>query len=462
MNKHYKALEFDKILLKLAEHTTFADARELALAAEPAEGLFEAQELMRETSDAHSLSGRFGSPAFGNIHNMNSSLRRAQAGAVLTTTELIRIAALLRSIQSVCDWRKRSAGVETVLDMRFNALSPQKYLENKISSTILSEDEIADHASPELYNIRRKIAAAENKIRERLDKAIHSVSMQKYLQESIITTRGGRFVIPVKAEFRSSIPGLVHDTSSSGSTVFIEPMSVVEANNEIRVLRSKEQAEIERILAELSAEAGAYADAVCSSYRILTELNVIFARSQLAYSMKASEPKLNADGRILLHKARHPLIDPDKVVPTEIELGINFDTLVITGPNTGGKTVSLKTIGLLSLMAMCGFMIPAGDNSEISVFNRILADIGDEQSIEQSLSTFSAHMTNIISILDEADDRSLVLIDELGSGTDPVEGAALATAILEQLRSQGAKIAATTHYAELKSFALDTAGVENG
>lgn len=462
MNKHYKALEFDKILLKLAEHTTFADARELALAAEPAEGLFEAQELMRETSDAHSLSGRFGSPAFGNIHNMNSSLRRAQAGAVLTTTELIRIAALLRSIQSVCDWRKRSAGVETVLDMRFNALSPQKYLENKISSTILSEDEIADHASPELYNIRRKIAAAENKIRERLDKAIHSVSMQKYLQESIITTRGGRFVIPVKAEFRSSIPGLVHDTSSSGSTVFIEPMSVVEANNEIRVLRSKEQAEIERILAELSAEAGAYADAVCSSYRILTELNVIFARSQLAYSMKASEPKLNADGRILLHKARHPLIDPDKVVPTEIELGINFDTLVITGPNTGGKTVSLKTIGLLSLMAMCGFMIPAGDNSEISVFNRILADIGDEQSIEQSLSTFSAHMTNIISILEEADDRSLVLIDELGSGTDPVEGAALATAILEQLRSQGAKIAATTHYAELKSFALDTAGVENG
>ena len=462
MNKHYKALEFDKILLKLAEHTTFADARELALAAEPAEGLFEAQELMRETSDAHSLSGRFGSPAFGNIHNMNSSLRRAQAGAVLTTTELIRIAALLRSIQSVCDWRKRSAGVETVLDMRFNALSPQKYLENKISSTILSEDEISDHASPELYNIRRKIAAAENKIRERLDKAIHSVSMQKYLQESIITTRGGRFVIPVKAEFRSSIPGLVHDTSSSGSTVFIEPMSVVEANNEIRVLRSKEQAEIERILAELSAEAGAYADAVCSSYRILTELNVIFARSQLAYSMKASEPKLNADGRILLHKARHPLIDPDKVVPTEIELGINFDTLVITGPNTGGKTVSLKTIGLLSLMAMCGFMIPAGDNSEISVFNRILADIGDEQSIEQSLSTFSAHMTNIISILDEADDRSLVLIDELGSGTDPVEGAALATAILEQLRSQGAKIAATTHYAELKSFALDTAGVENG
>ncbi len=462
MNKHFKALEFDKILLKLAEYTTFSDARELALATEPAEGLFEARELLNETSDAHSLSGRFGSPAFGNLHNMNSSLRRAEAGATLTTTELLRIAALLRSIQSVCDWRSRSAGVETVLDMRFNALSPQKYLENKISSAILSEEEIADHASTELFNIRRKISASENKIRERLDKAIHSASMQKYLQESIITTRGGRFVIPVKAEFRSNIPGLVHDTSSSGSTVFIEPMSVVEANNEIRVLRSKEQAEIERILAELSAEAGAYADPVCDSFRILTELNVIFARSQLAYSMKASIPKLNAEGKILLHKARHPLIDPQKVVPTDIELGINFDTLVITGPNTGGKTVSLKTVGLLTLMAMCGFMVPAGDNSELSVFDRILVDIGDEQSIEQSLSTFSAHMTNIISILKEANDKSLVLIDELGSGTDPIEGAALATAILEQLRTQGAKIAATTHYAELKSFALETTGVENG
>ena len=377
MNKHFKALEFDKILLKLAEYTTFSDARELALATEPAEGLFEARELLNETSDAHSLSGRFGSPAFGNLHNMNSSLRRAEAGATLTTTELLRIAALLRSIQSVCDWRSRSAGVETVLDMRFNALSPQKYLENKISSAILSEEEIADHASTELFNIRRKISASENKIRERLDKAIHSASMQKYLQESIITTRGGRFVIPVKAEFRSNIPGLVHDTSSSGSTVFIEPMSVVEANNEIRVLRSKEQAEIERILAELSAEAGAYADPVCDSFRILTELNVIFARSQLAYSMKASIPKLNAEGKILLHKARHPLIDPQKVVPTDIELGINFDTLVITGPNTGGKTVSLKTVGLLTLMAMCGFMVPAGDNSELSVFDSVLADIGD-------------------------------------------------------------------------------------
>lgn len=461
MNKNYKSLELDKILNKLAENTSFDDARELALSLEPSTGLFEAKELIKETSDAHMLIGRFGAPSFGNIHNMTNSLRRADAGAVLTTLELLRIAALLRVIRSVFEWREKSSSVETQLDLRFNALSPNKFLETKITSAILSEEEIADNASPELAAIRKKIAAASTKIRERLDKIIRSSSNQKYLQDSIVTIRGGRFVIPVKAEFRSAIPGLVHDTSSSGATVFIEPMSVVEANNDIRVLKSKEQAEIERILATLSAEVGAYADSVSRSFRILTELNVIFAKAHLAYSMKASVPILNDKGRIILKKARHPLIDKDKVVPTDIELGIKFDTLVVTGPNTGGKTVSLKTIGLLTLMAMCGLMIPAADNSELSVFDNVLADIGDEQSIEQSLSTFSAHMTNIIKILSSADEHSLVLIDELGAGTDPVEGAALATAILEQLRSQGAKIASTTHYAELKSYALDTDGVEN-
>lgn len=461
MNRDHNSLELNKILELLAGETTFVDARNMALETEVSTGLFEVRELLQETYDAHSLVGRFGAPAFGNIHNMSNALRRAEAGAVLTPLELMRCASLLRVIRVVLDWRAKSASVETALDRRFNALVPNKYLEMKISSAILSEEEIADNASPELAAIRKKIAAASARIRERLDKLIHSPSMQKYLQDSIVTIRGGRFVIPVKAEFRSSVAGLVHDTSASGATVFIEPMSVVEANNDIRILRSKEQAEIDRILAELSAEVGAYSDQTIRSYELLTELNVIFAKAHLAYKMKASMPVMNSDGRIKLSKARHPLIQADKVVPTDIELGGSFDTLVVTGPNTGGKTVALKTIGLLTLMAMCGLMIPAADNSELSVFDNILADIGDEQSIEQSLSTFSAHMTNIKRILECADDKSLVLIDELGAGTDPVEGAALAEAIIERLRFQGARIAATTHYAELKGYALDTAGVEN-
>ncbi len=461
MNKNFKSLELDKILEKLAEETSFEDARNMALNLEPSTGLFEANELLKETYDAHMLTGRFGSPAFGNLHNMTNALRRAEAGAVLTPLELLRTASLLKTIRTVYEWRDKSAGIETALDRRFNALSPNKYLENKITSSILSEDEISDNASPELLSIRKKITALSSKIREQLDKIIHSSSMQKYLQDSIVTIRSGRFVIPVKAEFRSSVPGLVHDTSSSGATVFVEPMSVVEANNDIRILRSREQAEIERILTNLSAEVGSYADSAAGSYHILTELNVIFAKAHLAYKMKASLPILNDEGRIHLKKARHPLIAAEKVVATDILLGTDYDTLIITGPNTGGKTVTLKTTGLLSLMAMCGMMIPAADNSELSVFENILADIGDEQSIEQSLSTFSAHMTNIINILKTADNKSLVLIDELGAGTDPVEGAALAMAIIEQLRTQGAKTASTTHYAELKSFALDTPGVEN-
>lgn len=461
MKKDHQALELDKVLSLLAEQTSFEDARQMALTLEPSEGLFEVKELLQETYDAHALAGRFGAPAFGNLHNMTNALRRAEAGAVLTTLELLRCAALLRVIRRVIEWRDKSASIETSLDRRFNALVPQKYLENKITSAILSEEEIADNASPELAGIRRKLAAAAAKVRDRLDSLIHSSSMQKYLQDSIVTIRSGRYVVPVKAEFRSAVSGLVHDTSASGATVFIEPMSVVEANNEIRILHAKEQTEIDRILAELSAELGACADSVCVSYHLLTELNVIFAKAHLAYKMKASLPLMNNQGHICLKKARHPLIPSEKVVPTDVELGIHFDTLVVTGPNTGGKTVSLKTIGLLSLMAMCGLMIPAADNSELSVFDRVLVDIGDEQSIEQSLSTFSAHITNIKRILDQADDKSLVLIDELGAGTDPVEGAALATAILEKLRQQGAKIASTTHYAELKSFALDTVGVEN-
>lgn len=461
-NKFYKCLELDKILLLLADETSIERSREAALALEPSSGLFEANELLAETNDAHMLVGRFGTPSFGTVRDMTNAIRRAQAGAVLNTLELLRIAEFLRVIRSLEEWRKKSASIETKLDMRFNMLAPNKYLEAKITTSILSEDEIADTASHNLQDIRRKISIASSKVRERLDKIIHSASYQKFLQDSIVTIRGGRFVIPVKAEFRSSVPGLVHDTSASGATVFIEPMGVVEANNDIRILRSKEQAEIERILANLSAEIGAYADSMCKSYDILVQLNLIFAKANLAYKMKATAPILNADGRIKIKKARHPLIDPEKVVATDIELGTSFDTLVITGPNTGGKTVTLKTIGLFSLMAMCGLMIPASDNSELSVFDDVLADIGDEQSIEQSLSTFSAHMTMIIQILKRANDRSLVLIDELGSGTDPAEGAALATAILERLRSMGVRLAATTHYDEIKRFALETNGVENG
>lgn len=461
-NKFYKCLELDKILLLLADETSIERSRELALALEPSSGLFEANELLAETNDAHMLVGRFGTPSFGTVRDMTNAIRRAEAGAVLNTLELLRVAELLRVIRSLEEWRKKSASIETKLDMRFNMLSSNKYLETKITSSILSEDEIADTASHELQDIRRKILIASSKVRERLDKIIHSTSYQKFLQDSIVTIRSGRFVIPVKAEFRTSIPGLVHDTSASGATVFIEPMGVVEANNDIRILRSKEQAEIERILANLSAEVGSYADSMCKSYDILVQLNLIFAKANLAYKMKATAPILNSEGRIKIKKARHPLIDPEKVVATDIELGTSFDTLVITGPNTGGKTVTLKTIGLFSLMAMCGLMIPASDNSELSVFDDVLADIGDEQSIEQSLSTFSAHMTMIIKILQRANDRSLVLIDELGSGTDPAEGAALAAAILERLRSMGVRLAATTHYDEIKRFALETNGVENG
>lgn len=462
LNKHYKALELDKILNMLSELTSCEDAKEKALEVEPAFGLFEVQEQIKQTEDAFILSGRFGTPSFGSIKNPMSALRRGEAGGVMSTLELLRVAETLRVIRSVKEWRSKSAQVETSLNLLFDMLSPNKYLEEKITTAILSEEEIADNASPALYDIRRKKRQAASKAREILDKIVRSSSYQKFLQDAIITQRSGRFVVPVKAECRSSIPGLVHDTSSSGATVFVEPMGVVQANNDIRVLESKEEAEIERILFELSSEAGAYADTISESYNALVELNLIFAKANLGYKMKASVPKINNKGYINLKSARHPLINAKSVVPTDITLGKDFDTLVITGPNTGGKTVSLKTLGLFTLMAMCGLMIPVEDGSEISTFEKVLVDIGDEQSIEQSLSTFSAHMTNIVSILKVADGRSLVLIDELGAGTDPVEGAALAVAILDELRGKGAKIASTTHYAELKEYALRTERVENG
>ncbi len=461
MNRHLKTLELDKILNMLATEASFAESKELALSLRPQNDMQRVLANLKETEDAYILTGRFGAPSFGSIKNISGCLARAAAGGMLSMGELLRIAEVLRIVRGVRQWREKCTSVESILDRRFQSLVPNKYLEDSITSAIISEEEMSDKASPALSDIRRKIKITSQKARDALNKIIHSATYKKYLQDSIVTMRDGRYVVPVKAECRGSISGLVHDTSASGSTIFVEPMGVVEANNDIRVLQSKEEAEIERILFDLSANVGSFARQISDNYECLTQLDLIFAKASLAYKMKASMPLINDDGIIELKKARHPLIDKNKVVPIDVHLGTDFSTLVITGPNTGGKTVTLKTIGLLTLMAMCGLMIPAGDNSRISVFDNVLADIGDEQSIEQSLSTFSAHMTNISSILKIADNKSLALIDELGAGTDPVEGAALATAILERLSSLGTITAATTHYAELKAYALNTAGVEN-
>lgn len=462
MNKNYKTLELDLILEKLAAECSCDDAKDLARGLKPACDMAEVEMLLQQTEDAFSLLARFGGPSFSGLKNVNNSLHRAAAGGSLNPKELLDIAYCLRALRTLDEWRNHSSGVKTSLDFFFEGITSNKYLETKILSCIVSEEEIADKASDTLFDIRKKIRSKENSIREKLDSLIHSSHYQQFLQEAIITQRNGRFVVPVKAECRGNVPGLVHDTSSTGATVFIEPASVVDANNDIKVLQGKERDEIMRILYELSAESGDFAESIKHSYESAIRLNLIFAKAHLAYKMKATKPILNNEGIICLKKARHPLIDPKKVVATDIALGDEYDTLVITGPNTGGKTVSLKTLGLLTLMTMCGLLIPVADRSRVSVFNNILVDIGDEQSIAQSLSTFSSHMVNIIDIMKKADDKSLILIDELGAGTDPVEGAALAVSIIEALREKGAIIAATTHYAELKAYALDTPGVTNG
>lgn len=461
-NKYYTSLELDKILKMLSDTASSVDAKEKALEIKPLTDYFEVLELLDKTEAAYIFIAKFGAPSFGGLQNVNNALSRAAAGGSLSAGELLKIAVTLKIIRGITVWHEKCAGMETALDDLFNSLYPNKYLEERITNAILSETEISDNASPELKEIRRKKRHYENKIREQLDSMIHSSHYSKYLRDGIVTQRNGRFVVPVRAEHRGDVAGMVHDTSGSGATVFIEPAAVVEANNEIKVLESREIEEIERILAELSQMAGEFEDTIKISFESAVMLDLIFAKAHLAYKMKASRPILNNDGEILLKKARHPLIDPRSVVPVDISLGIDFDSLVITGANTGGKTVSIKTIGLLTLMAECGLMLPVTDNSRISVFDNVLADIGDEQSIEQSLSTFSAHMTTIVDILKTADDRSLVLIDELGAGTDPIEGAALAVAILENLRQKGAKIASTTHYSELKEYALKTNRVENG
>lgn len=461
MNKYLRTLELDKILAMLAEHTSNEETRRMALAVRPYDDLQTIRNECRKVSQALSLSVQFGTPPFSSFKDVSTSAARAKSGAVISLRDLMDIAAMLRQIKGLADWYSHCENVETDLDYLFSRLSPNDWLLEKLERSIISDTEISDAASPELAAIRRKINRAEIQLRETLDKMIKNKTTQQYLQESSVTIRDGRFVLPVKSEYRGQVSGLIHDTSATGQTIFIEPMAIVEANNDIRLLEGKEQEEIERIIAELCRDCGDYADILCENYKICTELNLYFAKSNLAARLNCTLPEINDNGRVHLKKARHPLIDKNKAVPIDLSLGEEYQALIITGPNTGGKTVALKTLGLLSAMTMCGLLIPVSDGSTITIFSHILADIGDSQSIEQNLSTFSSHTNKVIEIINTADERSLVLLDELGSGTDPVEGAALAVAVIKRLMDNGARIMVTTHYQELKVFAINSPDVEN-
>ena len=461
MNKYLKTLELDKILEMLAELASNDETRHMALAVRPDTDLERVRYENTKTNQALALSIQFGLPPFHSFKDISTSAKRAKSGAVISLRDLMDIAAMLRQIKSLFDWYRSCENVETELSYLFSQLAPNDWLLEKLERSIISENEIADAASPELAAIRRKINKAGMQLRETLDKMVRNKTTQQYLQESNVTIRDGRFVLPVKSEYRGQVSGLVHDTSATGQTIFIEPMAVVEANNDIRILQGKEQEEIERIIRELCRECGDYADVLCENYKVCAELNLYFAKSELAAKMHASMPVITDDGIINLKNARHPLLDRKKAVPIDLSLGEDYQALIITGPNTGGKTVALKTAGLLAAMTMCGLLIPVSDGSRISVFENILVDIGDSQSIEQNLSTFSSHTNKVIEILSIADERSLVLLDELGSGTDPVEGAALAVSIIKRLIFNGARLMVTTHYQELKVFAIDTPNVEN-
>ena len=459
--KSIRTLELPVVLEMLASLAVSDAAKEKCRGLSPVCDLEETVRLQEETQSARERLGLYGSPSFSGVKDVSRALNRADHGGVLNTRELLDVADLLTASRRVAEYDRDRQGEKTVLDHLFSALHTNKFLEDKIRGAILDEETIADSASPELADIRRKMRLAASKGRQILQRIISSPSYAKVLQEALITQRDGRFVVPVKAECKGSIPGLVHDISSSGATLFVEPMGVVQANNELKELQAREEKEIDRILRILSGECAAQMMNILYDYDILVHLDVIFARGQLSYRMNAAKPILARRGGIVLRRARHPLLDQAKAVPISLELGNSYDTLVITGPNTGGKTVTLKTIGLLTLMAQCGLQIPADDGCRLRVFDRVLADVGDEQSIEQSLSTFSAHMSNTVEILRQADENSLLLFDELVAGTDPVEGAALAIAIIQNGRSKGSLIAATTHYAEMKTFAMTTAGVEN-
>ena len=461
MNKHYKALELDKILRLLADCAVSEGAKQKALETKAENDLIKVQNLIEKTDDAYKLISGYSTPPFSGTKDVSAALTRAASGGMLNNSELLRIGGVLKNVTAIKEWRSHSEGVTTSIDNLFNNLYENKRLTDKIFNCIRNDEELNDNASDTLFSIRRKMMSISNSIRERLEKIVRSSSYQKFLQDAIVTQRSGRYVVPVKAEYKGEIAGLVHDTSSTGSTVFIEPMAVVEANNEIKILKSKEAEEIERILFELSAECAEVRESIMNSLWLLTELDYIFAKAKLAQKMNATKPILNDNCYIELRNARHPLLDKNSVVPISVTLGKDYKMLIITGPNTGGKTVTIKTIGLLTLMAECGLLVPCSEGSELAVFTNVFSDIGDEQSIEQSLSTFSSHIKNIVSILETVDNNSLVLLDELCSGTDPVEGAALAAAILESFRKFGATLSATTHYAELKAYALDTEGVEN-
>ncbi len=457
--KTIRTLEFDKICAMLEACCETEGAAAMARNLRPTEDTYTVLRRQRRTTDARRLADIKGAPSFGRIRDVSSACERAGKGAVLSPRDLLDCAGVLRTARTLQDYHLGNHPFDTVLDEVFDRLIPNRALEERIGRAIPAEDIIADEASPLLADIRRKIRNENAKIKETLQKMI--TSHAKYLQENLVTMRGGRYVIPVKAECKAEVKGLIHDTSSTGATIFIEPMAVVDANNEIRMLQTKEEREIERILAELSAAVGDVADALWLNYKNINDLAFAFACGELSAQMRGVSPTISGDRSVNLVEARHPLIDKDTVVPIHISLGETFDTLVITGPNTGGKTVSLKTVGLFALMTQAGLHIPARENSRICTYDNILVDIGDEQSIEQSLSTFSSHMVNIVTIMKEVGPRSLVLFDELGGGTDPVEGAALAVSIIESVREAGACCMATTHYAELKAYALDTEGVCN-
>ena len=453
-------LELPAVLELLSQEAVSMPAKEHAELLRPSSNPAEVKAKLAETTAAKTMMIVNGSPSFSGVKDVRSSLSRAQIGGVLNTRELLDIAAVLQSARNVRSYGSTTDCGHTQINYLFSSLMANKYLEEKITGSIAGEEEISDSASSELASIRRLMRAAGARVRDALQKIISSPSYSKALQEPIITTRSDRYVVPVKAEHKGAISGLVHDVSASGATLFIEPMAAVKANNELRELSAKEKQEIERILMELSANCADHAEDIVCDFNVLVALDMIFAKAKLSFKLNSDEPGIS-ENQLILKKARHPLLNQSTAVPVGIELGGNFDTLVITGPNTGGKTVSLKTLGLLSIMAQCGLHIPAADGSCVPVFEKVLADIGDEQSIEQSLSTFSSHMTNIVKILEKCDDKSLLLFDELGAGTDPTEGAALAISIIEHARARGAKIAATTHYAELKVYATNTPGVIN-